>query len=90
MPCSDGGPSYEQVEQEERDLKTMTRLACDRCKEIEARGGNVPAWAMEWWTRHKAKDRERLKEDAVARRESKIRKTALAKLTKKEREELGL
>ena len=90
MPCSDGGPSREQIEREHRDHQTMTRLACDRCREIESRGGIVPAWAQEWWTEHKRRDNERLERETKAQSEAEIRKQAIAKLTPEEREELGV
>lgn len=90
MPCSDGAPSREQLERENRDHQTMTRLACDRCREIEARGGVVPEWAREWWQEHKRRDAERLRRDAQGRREAEIRKNAIAKLTPEERAELGV
>jgi len=90
MPCHDAGPSREETERSRRDHQTMTRLACDRCREIEARGGTVPEWAQEWWTNHKRKDAERLERDLRAQREAKIRAHAIAKLTPEEREELGV
>jgi hypothetical protein len=90
MPCSDGGPTREQVEQERQDHQTMTRLSCDRCREIEARGGVVPEWAQSWWQKHKRHDAARLEREAVARRQQEIRMKALSKLTKAEREELGV
>ena len=90
MPCSDGGPSREQIEREQRDHQTMTRLACDRCREIEARGGTVPAWAQEWWQEHKRRDDDRQQRETQAQREAEIRKRAISKLTPEEREELGV
>lgn len=89
MPCQ-SEPDYEQSEQEQRFLKTMTRLSCDRCRELENRDGKVPEWAQEWWAHHKAEDAERLKESAEARRSNKVRERALSKLTKEEREEIGV
>ena len=90
MPCSDGGPSREQIEQDARFHQTMTRLSCDRCRELEARDGKVPKWAAEWWENHQAHDAQRLTEQAEARRQYQVRKKALSKLTPEERDELGL
>jgi hypothetical protein len=90
MPCSDSGPSREEIERESRDHQTMTRLSCDRCREIESRGGTVPSWGQEWWQEHKLRDAERLKRDHKVQREAEIRKQAIAKLTPEEREELGV
>jgi len=77
------------LEREERFHNVMTRLACDRCRELERRG-EVPSWACEWWRAHKVKDLERLQQDKEARTAAKIRKQAISKLTAKEREELGV
>lgn len=81
------------VEYKERMLRfedAKTRLACDRCKEIEARGGVVPDWALEWWTYHQEHDAKRLLRSALAAKEAEIRKQAIAKLTPEERAELGV
>ena len=90
MPCSDGGYSQEYLDQQDRFKKTMTRLACDRCKELIAREGGVPDWATEWWEHHQAADKERQRTDAKVRKEAQIRKQAIAKLTPEERAELGV
>lgn len=68
----------------------MLRLACDRCKAIEAQGGAIPEWAKEWWESHKAADAQRARESAEVRRQNKIREKALKKLTPEERNELGI
>lgn len=68
----------------------MTRLSCDRCREIEARGGTVPEWAMDWWQRHKQEDEERLRTETAAVESAVIRARAIRKLSREEREELGV
>ena len=90
MPCSGGGPSKEQIDREIRDENTMTRLSCDRCKEIESRGSEVPDWAKEWWESHKRKDYEETLHSEKKRKEVEIRKRAINKLTPEERAELGV
>ena len=90
MPCSDGGPSREQIDREIRDVNTMTRLSCDRCQEIESRGSEVPEWAKEWWESHKRKDYEETLRSEKKRKEVEIRKRAINKLTPEERAELGV
>lgn len=90
MPCSGGGPSREDQEREARDQDTLARLACDRCRELEARGGTVPEWAREWWVDHKKQDAERARREKAAKTSAKIRKQAIAKLSKAERDELGV
>lgn len=85
MPCMDYGPIYT-----DEHHQTLTRLACDRCREIEARGGKVPSFAKKWWDEHKQRDEELLKSSKKAIISSKIRAKAVKKLTPEEREELGL
>jgi hypothetical protein len=100
MPCSSGNENW-WVKHEPsvpigiqyRDhphWETLTRLACDRCLELEARGNVIPPWAEDWWKEHKIKDKRERKESEKAKRYAQIRATALAKLTKEERDELGL
>lgn len=67
----------------------MTRLACDRCRQLESKG-ELPTWALEWWTSHKRRDEERVASEARAKKEAAVRKKALAKLTQEERDELGV
>ena len=70
--------------------QTVIRLACDRCRELETRGGAVPEWAKEFWDEHKQRDEERLQREAKAQHGAEIRKQAIAKLTPEERSELGV
>lgn len=44
----------------------------------------------EWWENHKELDAQRLKDEQARKRERKLRKEALAKLTPEERKLLGL
>lgn len=90
MPCTDGGPSWEDIQKEQRNHATIVRLACDRCRELESRGGAVPDWALEWWNEHRTQDLRRQRYEAAAQRDAEIRKQAIAKLTPKERAELGV
>lgn len=93
MPCysHDNKPNVwpGRTRAEQQEYNVLTRLACDRCREIEARGGVVPEWAREWWELHKKIDAS-LASSPRKQREATIRAEALAKLTKEEREELGL
>lgn len=51
------------VEVDPTTLDTITRLACDRCKDLESKG-EVPEWAARWWDLHKLADVEREKREA--------------------------
>lgn len=90
MPCSDGGPSLGEIEQSKRNHQAIVRLACDRCRWFEGQGLPVPSWAIEWWTGHKARDEEELKNSTRRQEQAMVRREALSKLTPEEREELGL
>jgi hypothetical protein len=90
MPCSDAGPSAADARREYENRQIMIRLACDRCREIEARGGHVPDWAKRWWMEHQLRDAERLMREEAARRSNAIREQAIAKLSAEERAELGV
>jgi hypothetical protein len=90
MPCSDSGPSREEIEHDYQMRQVATRLACDRCRELLKREGCVPVWAAAWWAEHQAQDAKRLERDRQAQREAKIRERALSKLTQEERDELGV
>jgi hypothetical protein len=91
MPCqSDYSPSYEELQRERQMRDTETRLACDRCRELEARGGVVPELARGWWEKHKAEDAARLAAEIRAKRDAEVRAKAISKLTPEERAELGV
>lgn len=89
MPCTDGGPSYEQIQEEKEFHNAMTRLSCEYCKAIE-RGDvkdvkSVPKWAKKWWKNHQDSDVKREREEKENREWTKKRKAALAKLTDEEK-----
>lgn len=91
MPCYQDPyeRSPRQVEEDlkyQEDIDIMTRLACDRCREIERRGGLVPGWAAQWWLEHRRADDVR----PGFARDNYVRMMAIAKLTDAEREELGV
>ncbi len=90
MPCRDYQNEDDRLNLSASELNIMIRLACDRCQEIESRGGEIPMWAVEWWENHKRQDEEQSQRTEEARRSSDIRKKAIAKLTQQERDELGV
>lgn len=71
------------------EYDAMHRLACDRCKELESKGA-VPEWAMGWWYKHKIRDAALREQNERARHAEEVRQAALEKLTKEERDELGV
>lgn len=90
MPCQSEPPTEAEERRMREDDNTMTRLACDRCKSIEASGGEIPKWAKRWWQEHKSLDAERMERNQQQKREASIRKKAISKLSKSERAALGV
>ncbi len=64
-----------------RRLDTATRLACDRCSELEERGEAIPAFAESWWREHKQADERRRTVEKAAADAKALLDSALAKLT---------
>ena len=89
MPCVTDRPSG-WIDVDGEVYAVVVRLACDRCKEIEARGGEVPGFAKDWWESHKIADARRLAGEELAQRQEGLRRNAIAKLTPEERAELGV
>ena len=89
MPCRDER-DHLPGEEDNINHQIMTRLSCDRCREIEARGGTVPDWAKGWWDEHKKADASRIVREQEAKRASEVRQRAIDKLTPEERAELGV
>ncbi len=99
MPCSDGGPTREQVENQNLrlnvgDLKIqndmLANLICRLCTVLEDKGqGRVIKEAPlvgDWWEAHKKFDAERKRiED-----ETKVKENALSKLSAAEKSALGI
>lgn len=90
MPCSDGGPSPEQV----RDRRNVPAALCAIASHLEFRGdlsflldginweeaGVSRQWFDYWWTGHKATDARRRQEEHEAARWQAVYSTVLAKL----------
>lgn len=97
-PCDDGGRDEPSAADEvypvlcgimsvleaEQSLKRVL----DKVDWREA--GVTRAFAERWWKNHKEDDEERRREEEEERREAIDRKAALKKLTKRDREVLGL
>jgi len=100
MPCSDGGPSQEQLFEE----RMMPAILCGILTELEARlavdevfaavdwdeVGCSQEYAKGWWAEHKRRDAIRHAEDARRAERERIAQAARARLTPAEREALGL
>ena len=88
MPCNDGGFTRECYECEslQKKLDKVTRIACHLIRN----GAPVPDFAISWWTAHQEVDRKREKREKEEKRKKALKRAALKKLTKEEKELLGL
>jgi hypothetical protein len=74
-------------------LDDATRLLCKWCKELPEEfiyNGRVEGCRQlaTWWDNHKEFDRKREEEEKAAKKKKQLRKQALSKLTKEERDAL--
>lgn len=94
MPCSDGGPNYEEVVEKQRRLDKVTRMLCGICRRVNKSGYDTlisnDAELTAWWSDHQAEDRKREAAAIVEREKRRAVQTALSKLTPKERKLLRL
>lgn len=81
-----------------KKLDALTKLLCSTCKYLEDLLGcelknsalKPPPTLITWWNGHQKGDEERSKIEDEKKRLKRLTKTALAKLTKEEKEVLGL
>ena len=88
MPCFDSRVDDDTREARKR-LDKATRVACELSKLLRP-GAILSREAAVWITEHEKMDRARLAEERRQRQEKLLAQKALAKLTKAEREILGL
>lgn len=97
MPCSSGGyesASYynDYVEYKDR-ADRATRAACELgrlLKTVPKLFATLTPRTQKWIKRHEAMDRRRIEQEKEKKRTTKIRQNALAKLSKEERDILGV
>lgn len=100
MPCTDGGPTYEQTQEPRRiaaalcalltffEAEGTIRQTLDKMDWDEA--GVSRLWVEGWWDEHKREDTIRREQEAQERDRRIARQAALSKLSPDEREALGL
>lgn len=84
MPCIDGGPSWPEEAQKQRD-SSMSVLLCSACRTLERLGYDFDEnpELSEWWDKHKKADAARLaKEQQEAERAEYQRRIVRVALTK--------
>lgn len=93
MPCYYTGSAEGDANlaaKEARDALTeVTALLCSMCSAYENNQG-VPAAVAKWWSQHKKMDRETRMRTSLEANRRFLRQKALKKLSKAEREALGL
>ena len=94
MPCSDGGPSYQENPETKDRLDKVTRLLCGLCRRLTNRGRAFhitdDAELAKWWAAHQEEDRRREERERKEREEAAAKRKALAKLSPRERRLLGI
>jgi hypothetical protein len=106
MPCNDGGPSYytssERLYKMKARLDKATRAACEMARIIREYGEaligdegkdlfhKLSKETKKWIEKHDAMDAKRLKLEQEEKDRKRLKKQALCKLSKKEREVLDL
>lgn len=100
MPCTDGGPTYEQTQEPKRlraalcavlsvlEAQQDIRLALNEADWEEA--GVTKAWVLGWWEEHKQEDAKRKAREVALKEQEAKKQLALAKLTPDERRILRL
>lgn len=73
MPCSDGGPSREQVERERKEANAAKRLPpmlCSACRALERLGFDFDEnpELSKWWDKHKKEDQARADKEEQERK----------------------
>lgn len=100
MPCfttgSAEGDARLDAEESSREATRATRAACDmlrrarRMKVWKEFVGGLSRKTLDWITEHDNTDKERRAQEAEEREQRRLEKKALSKLSKREREILGL
>jgi hypothetical protein len=90
MPCL--GPDEGEYSAElSRDVDKLTRMLCEMCRRADAGKKGMPdGETAKWWKEHQKLDARREREEREERERKETAKKAFGKLSKKEREALGL
>lgn len=90
MPCYDGINNI-QIPKLKSDKNTyeLKDAFCSACRALEEAGIEIPSAAKRAWAKHKKEDDKRLKQE-VEKQYQALRKSGLSKLTKAEKDALGL
>ena len=99
MPCRDYGYEETHNNAQQDRLDKFARMLCHILTNAEDAGvygklikanNEASNEVFNWWRQHKIDDAEALAQEEEEKAEAKLRKKALKKLNKKEREALGL
>ena len=96
MPCyytgSAEGDAKLAAQETHKKLTEVTRVACEALRMIEHMGdlGGLTAETRGWWIEHKKVDVERIAAEKRKTTKRKLQQSGLSKLTKEEKDALGL
>lgn len=95
MPCRDYNDDWGITNQRTQErLDNVTRLLCAVLQSTDKRGITTQLYNIEgledWWEDHKHRDKIRKQAEAKQRKQEQLKENALGKLTKEEKEALGL
>jgi hypothetical protein len=98
MPCTDGGPHYDEIVERNREITMLNAVLCGILSKHGAKILDGLDWkeigvkenVLKWWWWHQKEDLARREREKLAKEKEKARVKALAKLTKKDRLLLGL
>lgn len=95
MPCRDYMDDVPSINVQQK-LDMLSRIACKALTHIEESGDGLEMLILkdpeiaDWWSAHKEADRREKERLAEEKRERRLRKTALSKLTDEEKDILGI
>lgn len=99
MPCTDGGPSHEQVMSERAVPACMCAVIRKHgikivIESLDESAHDEPAelarWITNWWSMHQHEDDRRAVRERRSKADEALREQARSKLTPEERKALGL
>jgi hypothetical protein len=101
MPCTISKEEVEWYEKEENqktfglkltDDDILEEVACAACRTLQQLGKLylAPKLVQKWWELHTKKDLEKAKQESAEKKKKELKQKALLKLSKEEKEALGI
>lgn len=67
MPCRDNGAYADDCAELQKRCDNLTKLLCWACKRLLDKGVILPTDAHKWYNEHMKLDKERIKQEALAK-----------------------